>query len=147
MQPNSASLSAQPEPPDFHAILRALKFDVEQLQQLSDHSLAFEQELLQLYLEDLQAQLMRLRPAVYAEAWPQVEQITHHIKGASASVGATRLAQLAEALSQPPHQLSSAHSRLDLLTHEFDWMHQQITLALHRAEHQAPGGASSAAQP
>ncbi len=88
----------------FHATLCDLQFDLAQLQQLSDHDLAFEQELLQLYLDDFQAQLKRLQSAIRATAWLQIQQIAHHIKGASASVGAILPAQLATAIEQQAQQ-------------------------------------------
>jgi HPt (histidine-containing phosphotransfer) domain-containing protein len=124
---------------NIYATLRELQFDLEQLQQLSDHSLAFEQELLQIYLVDLQAQLQRLQQAVNAEDWPQVEQTTHHIKGASASVGAVNLSKLAEALEQAAkqagldpaaYQAGNAQRLLGGLICEFESMHQRLTPAL-----------------
>ena len=142
MQQPSALPPSQPENV-FHAILRALQFDLEQLQQLSDHSLEFEQELLQLYLDDQQAQLKLLQQAVGAEDWPQVQQKTHYIKGASASVGAVRLSQLAEAIEQQAklqtqhqtqpqtqHQTGSAQDLLSELACEFERLEQQIAPAL-----------------
>ncbi len=91
----------------FYAALRELEFDLEQLQQLSDQSLEFEQELLQLYLKDLPPQLTALQQAVSHEDWRQVEQIAHYIKGASASIGAITLSRFAGILEQQANQPAS----------------------------------------
>jgi len=137
-----ALLQSEPGATTFYATLRELQFDLEQLQQLSDHSLEFEQELLQLYLDDLQVQFTQLQQAISTATWPQIEQIAHHIKGASANIGAIKLSQLAEVLEQQSRQQSgqqsgqqfdSVHDLLNLLdplVHEFEWLHQRITPVL-----------------
>lgn len=133
MNPDSASPVVPP--PDLHSILRELQYDLEQLQQLSDHSLAFEQELLQLYLEDMQTQLRLLRLAVSAEDWPQIERIAHQMKGASGSIGATPLSQIAATLEQqakqePQPQVSRAEDLLQQLVCQFDLLHRRTAEAL-----------------
>ncbi|MBW4467464.1 MAG: Hpt domain-containing protein [Pegethrix bostrychoides GSE-TBD4-15B] len=122
----------------FHTTLCDLQFDLAQLQQLSDHDLAFEQELLQLYLDDFQAQLKRLQSAIRATAWLQIQQIAHHIKGASASVGAILPAQLATAIEQQAQQVQRQLSGDNIgdigeisalyqqLVAQFEQMQQQI---------------------
>jgi len=126
-----ALLQSDSEATAFYTTLRELQFDLEQLQQLSDHSLEFEQELLQLYLDDLKFQLTQLQQAIRTEAWLQIEQISHHIKGASANIGAVKLSQLAEVLEQQARQQSdSAHELITQLAQDFESLYQQITQVL-----------------
>lgn len=58
------------------------------LHQLSDHNPEFELELLQLFIQDSQCQVEKLRQAMSSQNLQEIEQIAHHIKGASANVGA-----------------------------------------------------------
>lgn len=88
---------------DYLAALE-LHFDLVQLHQLSDHNLEFEQELLKLYFDDTCDQIQQLQQAISRQSLQQIERIAHHVKGASASVGAKRLEQLAEALEQQAKQ-------------------------------------------
>ncbi len=110
----------------FYAALRELEFDLEQLQQLSDQSLEFEQELLQLYLKDLPPQLTALQQAVSHEDWRQVEQIAHYIKGASASIGAITLSRFAGILEQQASQPASQLELVRQLFDEFERLQQRL---------------------
>lgn len=78
----------------------AAQLDLARLHQLSDHNPEFEQELLQLYLDDTQERIQQLQQAVAQQNFLQVEQIAHHIKGASASIGAVQLEKIAGQLEQ-----------------------------------------------
>lgn len=82
-----------------------LHLDLERLHQLSEHNLEFEQELLQLYLSDTQDQIRQLLQAVGQEDLLQIERTAHHIRGASASVGAIQLENISMALERgaPQH--------------------------------------------
>jgi PAS domain S-box-containing protein len=62
--------------------------DWQQLHQLSEGSKEFELELLQMFVEDTQARLEALKLAIAAADFLQVEQQAHHLKGASANIGA-----------------------------------------------------------
>jgi CheY-like chemotaxis protein len=84
--------------------LLALHFNLDCLHQLSDYNQEFEQELLQLYLDDTQAQIQQLLQANCKQHFLQVERTAHHIRGASASVGAFQLEALAEKLEQQAQQ-------------------------------------------
>ncbi len=98
---------AEPETERLVALtakLTDLQFDLEQLHQLSDHNFEFEQELLQLYLDDAQFQLQQLQQAHHQQNLTAMEQIAHYLKGASASIGAKSLELLADGLEQQAKQ-------------------------------------------
>ena len=62
--------------------------DLEHLHLLSDNSPEFELELLQLFVTDCTSQLEQLHQAIATQNLCLVNQTAHHIKGASANVGA-----------------------------------------------------------
>jgi CheY-like chemotaxis protein len=62
--------------------------DLDHLHLLSDNCPEFELELLQLFVEDCMQKLEHLHQAIALQDFRLVEQIAHHIKGASANVGA-----------------------------------------------------------
>jgi HPt (histidine-containing phosphotransfer) domain-containing protein len=66
-----------------------------QLHELSGNDQAFEQELLQIFLEDSHEQMGHLNAAWAAGDLNQVRLVAHHIKGASANVGAVAIARWA----------------------------------------------------
>lgn len=76
--------------------LPPLHLDWEQLQCLSDHTPEFELELLQLFLQDSSIHLKVLQQAAFHQDFQQIRQSAHHIKGASANVGAKMMQSLAE---------------------------------------------------
>jgi CheY-like chemotaxis protein len=110
-----AAQQSLPSPVALELALRDLQFDLERLHQLSDCNLEFEQELLRLYLDDTQTQLQQLRQGVACQDFCQIEQLAHHIKGSSASVGANQLEQLAEALEQQAKQAQAQEIKPELI--------------------------------
>lgn len=89
--------------------------DLDRLSQLADRSWEFAQELLQLYLEDTQAQIQELQQAIEQDQIVRVTQLAHHLKGASANIGAYPIEQLVsqiERASQHPEQLASLQTKL-----------------------------------
>jgi hypothetical protein len=70
------------------------------LHQISSHSEAFEQELLQTLLNTLPPPLEHLRTCLAGKDYRGAEQAAHYIKGCSASVGAKQLKQQAFELEQ-----------------------------------------------
>jgi CheY-like chemotaxis protein len=117
---NAKPLPAQPipiRPPvaEPETTLWKLHFDLMQLHQLSDHNLEFEHELLQLYLTDTKDQLQQLQQAIGKQNLQHIERIAHHIKGASASVGAKQLKQIAEQLEQQARQQQADMIALSML--------------------------------
>ncbi len=62
--------------------------DLEHLHLLSDNSPEFELELLQLFVTDCTSQLEQLHQAIATQNLCLINQTAHHIKGASANVGA-----------------------------------------------------------
>lgn len=100
--------------------LLALHFDLDCLHQLSDCNQEFEQELLQLYLDDTQAQIQQLVQANRKQHLLQIERTAHHIRGASASVGAFQLEALSEKLEQQAQQLSDTATLIEQLKRAFE---------------------------
>jgi CheY-like chemotaxis protein len=77
--------------------------DLNHLHLLSDNNSNFELELLQLFTKDSWAHLALLRQAIEAQDLHQLEQITHHLKGASANVGAKAIQAAADRLEAQAH--------------------------------------------
>ncbi|PIG93835.1 PAS domain S-box protein [Gloeocapsopsis sp. IPPAS B-1203] len=78
-----SEITVQPSKTDSFDLI-----DWEQLHQLSEGSKEFEIELLQMFVEDTQARLEVLKLAIASTDFLQVEQQAHHLKGASANIGA-----------------------------------------------------------
>lgn len=105
-----------------------LHFDLARLHQLSDNNQEFEQDLLQLYIDDTQDQLQHLQQAIDKQNLQHIERIAHHIKGASASVGAKQIEQIAETIEQQAkQQLETINVLMPRLEHAFS----QIQTLLH----------------
>ncbi|GEM_PF-1223952 len=80
-----------------------LVIDWEHLHLLSDDNQEFEAELLQIFIQDCHAHLQAVRVAIeQGDSW-KVEQEAHHIKGASANVGAKMLQATAAKLEKQAH--------------------------------------------
>lgn len=95
-----------------------LHLDLEHLHQISDDSPEFELELLQIFIEDSQTHLEALKRAIAANDLYQVERIAHHIKGASANVGANMMQLCAEQLEERSRQnrLENTENTKDLVS-------------------------------
>ena len=74
--------------------------DWQYLHQLSENNEEFELELLQIFVEDTQVHLQGLKSAIASNNFQQLARETHHIKGASANIGATTIQIKAEKLEQ-----------------------------------------------
>ena len=75
-------------------------FDWQQLHQLAGGDVAFEAELLSLFIEDVEQSLAQLEQAIVARNVAAIEDIAHGLRGASANVGATAIARTAYRLEQ-----------------------------------------------
>ncbi len=60
-------------------------------------------ELLQLFVEDSQSHLEAAKTAIATNDFQQLLKESHHLKGASANVGATTMQQAAEQLEKLGH--------------------------------------------
>jgi hypothetical protein len=80
-----------------------LPIDWEHLHQLSEGNAEFELELLQIFVEDTQFHLEVTKAAIAANDFQQIEREVHHLKGASANVGATAMHLAAEKQEQLAH--------------------------------------------
>ncbi|HEY9881133.1 MAG TPA: Hpt domain-containing protein [Leptolyngbyaceae cyanobacterium] len=103
-----------------------IEIDWEQLHELSGHDAAFEQELLQLFIEDSLAQLTHLQQAWSQENFPGMRRIAHHIKGASANVGAVQISQSAAQIELAARDAVKASIQVPL---------EELTRSLHRLQH------------
>ncbi|MDX2213255.1 MAG: Hpt domain-containing protein [Oculatellaceae cyanobacterium bins.114] len=70
------------------------------LHQITDDNPAFEVELLKLFMADTHTQIKSLKRAIALEDFFEVEQIAHHIKGASANIGVTPIHLTASSLEE-----------------------------------------------
>jgi HPt (histidine-containing phosphotransfer) domain-containing protein len=105
---------------DFH-------LDLEHLQQISEGSSEFEQELLKIFWEDSCHHLGVLREAIAQSNLAQINRTIHHLKGSSANVGAKRVRAIATQLERHYNRsastlvaLSTAGSELSELEHSLD---------------------------
>lgn len=69
--------------------------DLNYLATVSDNDRGFEAELLQVYIEDTELHLEAAKLAQRGTDWDRVAKEAHHIKGASANVGAQEMQTLA----------------------------------------------------
>lgn len=72
--------------------------DWSQLHDLSGDDPDFERELLALFIEDTQQTSERLVSAFLQQDFEAIREAAHHIKGASANVGATTISNDAKAI-------------------------------------------------
>lgn len=68
------------------------------VRQLADGNAEFALELLQLFVKDSLRQIKTLEEAIVTGNLPQIEQVAHYLKGASANVGAIVVQRIAEQL-------------------------------------------------
>jgi len=92
-------------------------------------------QVVALYLQEAPAQLAALRAAVAQADAGGVEQTAHALKGSSAQLGATRLAQLCAALQEggARQELSQAAAQVDELANEFLRVQAALEIILHEA--------------
>lgn len=73
----------------------------------------FQRELLQVFVQDCQDQLPRLRQAVAAGNTEDLRKVAHRLKGASSNVGANAFCQAARELEHLGVQLAQPGSQAD----------------------------------
>ena len=100
VQPELSQHAVPPINSDFFQV----HLDLNHLHLLSDNSLEFELELLQLFTEDSWMHLALLQQAIDTQDLLQLERITHHLKGSSANVGARSMQAAADRLEAQAHQ-------------------------------------------
>lgn len=84
-----------------------LPLDWDHLHQMSDNSYEFELELLTIFVEDTQVHLRAVETAIAKGDFWEIEQAAHHIKGASANVGAKTMQAAAAQIEQQARQQKS----------------------------------------
>ncbi|MEH2281728.1 MAG: GAF domain-containing protein [Nostoc sp.] len=77
-----------------------LAIDWEHLHQISGNDQEFELNLLQICVEDIKPRLEIIKAAIATYNFGQIARETHHIKGASANIGATAMYLAADKLEQ-----------------------------------------------
>lgn len=77
-----------------------LHIDWQSLQKLSEGNAEFEVELLKIFVQDSGEHLRLLEKAIADSRFDDIEQIAHHLKGASANVGAFVVQDAANQLEQ-----------------------------------------------
>lgn len=93
--------------PAFDPSCLSALIDWKHLHALSDGNAEFEFELLQLFIEDSLRHVAGLKQAIALENFSEVAQEAHHLKGASANVGAVVIQALSNQLEQEAHQQHS----------------------------------------
>ncbi|WP_416676427.1 response regulator [Egbenema bharatensis] len=83
---------------------RHLSSHLHHLHRLADGSPEFAAELLQLFISDSYQHLHQLQLAIISQDFLQIEQIAHHLKGASANLGADAIQRIAEEVEQRSRQ-------------------------------------------
>lgn len=84
----------------------ATDFDWQQLRQLAGEDADFEAELLAMFLTDASSSLLQLEQAIAEHDIPATEELAHALRGASANVGASGLANAA---AQLEHMARTGH--------------------------------------
>lgn len=115
--------------------------DLEQLHRLSDHTPEFELELLKLFLEDSAVHLKAIQQAISGGDFQQIQQSAHHLKGASASVGATIVHTLAEHLETQLYP-NQAPVMAELIA-RLQFSLTQVQTFLHRMRNEAEKSVTS----
>ncbi|WP_299411319.1 Hpt domain-containing protein [Acaryochloris sp. IP29b_bin.148] len=115
----AAAVNGEPLGPEPQVI------DPNQLQEYSDGDRAFEQELLELFVEDTHRHLVQLRHAIATQAFEAARQEAHHIKGASAHVGAIAMSKLAATLETHAKQQTAPAPLLGQLEQAYQQVMQQ----------------------
>ncbi|MEH2255154.1 GAF domain-containing protein [Nostoc sp.] len=77
-----------------------LAIDWEHLHQISGNDEEFELNLLQICVEDTKPRLEIIKAAIASDDFGQIARQTHHLKGASANIGATAMYLAADKLEQ-----------------------------------------------
>jgi CheY-like chemotaxis protein len=105
-----------------HTDLRS-HLDFINLRHLSDGCPEFELELLQIFIEDSRHYLQLLQQAILQQDFVNIEQAAHHVKGASANIGASRIQHIAEAIEQRSRQQKNDFGDLVAqLTHSLNYI-------------------------
>jgi CheY-like chemotaxis protein len=97
------------------------QMDWEHLRQIADYNLEFELELLELFLTDSQNHLQELETAIAQASMPGIERASHHLKGASANVGAEGIRLLAAQLENQARQ-----GQIDAPDQSLQYLHQAL---------------------
>jgi len=100
----------------------SLDLDWEHLHEISDGDADFEIELLQMFVEDAQTHIDAVKEAVEQNDWQTLGREAHHLKGASANVGAKPMQLAAEKLEQMVRQQQEGFS--DVLLNLEAFIHQ-----------------------
>ncbi len=77
---------------------RSVLFDPAELDDMRGDDPALYERLLTLFVEESAGRLARLRRALSSEDWVGAGEVTHSIKGSSATVGAVRMASAAKSV-------------------------------------------------
>lgn len=120
-----------PSPPPLDLLRQQI--DWEQLHRLSDDSSEFEWELLQVFTADSCVYLAQLKQAIARQDYWRIEQDAHHIRGASANIGAVSMQTAAAALEQQARaqQLEDCDRWIHTLETALDELQLLVKLAAH----------------
>lgn len=97
--------------------MKAQPIDLIYLEEYSGGDQAFEQEILTLFVADVQHQISEIQTAYQHQDWPTLRQSAHQLKGASGNIGARTLQHLAaeiEASSLPQSTVPTLLAQLEV---------------------------------
>ena len=110
--------------------------DFDRLNEVSDGDVEFQQELLEMFIEDVTEKLPGLQQAFQDGDCSEIAHYAHTIKGASANLGITSMQAIAlklehqardDQLEEPQQQLTQIHRLLDRLKESIAQWHSEIT--------------------
>lgn len=100
----------------------SLDLNWEHLHEISGDDPDFEIELLQMFVEDTQIHIDAVKEAIEHNDLHQLGREAHHIKGASANVGAKPMQLAAQKLEQMAHQQQEAS--IDIVSELEEFLNQ-----------------------
>jgi signal transduction histidine kinase/CheY-like chemotaxis protein len=106
-----------------------LVIDWEHLHQISDGNTEFEQELLQIFVEDTREHLLTAQTALSDQNTEQLSRSAHHMKGSSANVGLYQMQAIAAQLEERSAQndLTDATALLSQLSEMLEQVNDYLT--------------------
>lgn len=103
--------------------------DLQQLDELSRGDVAFQRELLEVFLEDTFLHLIEIKTALAGEDWVTLARYAHQIKGSSATVAIRKMPELAAMLEHhaKAHQLLEASDLVTQLEEILEYVQAFVT--------------------
>lgn len=105
-EPSVSCTKAVPNPTILEGLTADVGVDLARFQHVTRGNVAFQKQVLQLFLQDTHKNLTLAKTAIATTDFIALEHQAHQIKGASANVGVRSIEVLAEKMEQYTHQQS-----------------------------------------